>query len=380
MKKSDAVYSSYEEEIKKKITSIRWKTLHIDPLLFFLLLILLTLGLFILYSASDQSMLTVKKQLMNIGLGFCVLLLFAQIPPYQYQKWTPWVYGLGIFLLILVLLIGKSGQGAQRWLSLGGFRFQPSELIKLATPMMLAWYFHDKVLPPKIKFVAISLILIGMPALLTAKQPDLGTGIIIAVSGLLVIFLANISSKLIALAAFAFSVTTPILWHFLHTYQKQRVLTFLNPERDPLGAGYHVIQSKIAIGSGGFLGKGWLLGTQSHLEFLPAHTTDFIFSVAAEEFGYVGVLILMTVFLVILGRCLYISLQAQTTYTRLLAGSLSLTFFLSMFINIGMVVGILPVVGVPLPLVSYGGTSIVSLMGGFGILMSIATHKKLLTS
>jgi rod shape determining protein RodA len=252
--------------------------------------------------------------------------------------------------------------------------------MKLAMPMMLSWYLDDKTLPPTASVLLACSALLAIPVLLTAKQPDLGTAIIIAASGVFVILLSGISWRLIAGISTLAALSTPILWHFMHAYQKERVMTFLNPESDPLGSGYHIIQSKIAIGSGGLFGKGWLNGTQAHLKFLPEHTTDFIFAVGAEEFGFIGAVILILVFLGILSRCLYISSQAQSTFSRLLTGSLCLTFFISVFINIGMVAGILPVVGIPLPFISYGGTSLVSIMAGFGIIMSVQTHKKLLSS
>ncbi|HLD17337.1 MAG TPA: rod shape-determining protein RodA [Coxiellaceae bacterium] len=372
--------ASYEERLKKKMSSLRWENLHIDPILFLLLLSLVFVGLVILYSATDQSLGEVSKQALRFGLGFFIMLLLAQISPKTYQAITPTLFGITVFLLIMVLLIGHSGHGAQRWLNLGLFHFQPSELAKLTVPMMIAWFMHEKVLPPSFKNIAIALILLIIPVLLTAKQPDLGTAIVIMLSGVFVIILGGISWKLIISAGLSMAAAIPVLWHFLHPYQKQRILTFLNPERDPLGAGYHIIQSKIAIGSGGFAGKGYLMGTQSHLQFLPTHTTDFIFSVAAEEWGFVGSFLLIVLFTAIFARCLYICFEGQNTFARLWIGSLSLTFFVSMFINIGMVSGILPVVGIPLPMISYGGTSLVSLLASFGIIMSIHTHKRLLSS
>lgn len=372
--------NSYENRIKRKLSSLGWSKLHIDPILFLALLAVSLIGIFILYSASSKSLITIEKEAIRLALGFSILFVCAQIPLKRYQEWAPWFFEFTLLLLLLVLVIGKSDHGARRWLSLGFFRFQPSEFMKLAMPMMLAWYLDDKTLPPSKNNLLICCLILSIPLLATVKQPDLGTAIIIAFSGLFVILLAGIGGRLIASLMALAALCAPILWHFMHTYQRERVLTFLNPERDPLGSGYHIIQSKIAIGSGGLLGKGWLNGTQAHLKFLPEHTTDFIFAVSAEELGLIGSIIIILLFLGILSRCLYISSQAQNTFSRLLTGSLSLTFFISVFINMGMVVGILPVVGIPLPLISYGGTSIVSMMAGFGIMMSVHTHKKLLSS
>lgn len=305
------------------------------------------------------------------------MFILAQIPPNKYRIWAPWFFGLSVVLLAIVLVAGQVDMGARRWLNLEIFRFQPSELMKIAMPMMLAWYFADKPLPPTYRVLAIAAILMLIPVLLIAKQPDLGTAILILLSGCCVILLAGISWRMIA-GLFAMALAAmPVLWHFMHAYQKQRVLTFLNPQRDPLGAGYHIIQSKIAIGSGGIFGEGWLHGTQSHLQFLPEHATDFIFAVFSEEFGLVGTVALLGLYLFMVGRCLMIAKQAQDTFTRLLAGSLGLTFFFSIFINIGMVTGILPVVGLPLPLISYGGTAIVTVLASFGVIMSIHSHRNL---
>ncbi|OGT49971.1 MAG: rod shape-determining protein RodA [Gammaproteobacteria bacterium RIFCSPHIGHO2_12_FULL_41_15] len=374
------LYPNYEDRLKKRIQRWRWQSLHIDPVLIICLLCLSATGLFILYSASNQNNQTVLAQGLRIGLGFLVMIGLAQIPPRRYYQWAPWLFSVGVFLLIIVLLLGKMGHGAQRWLALGPIRFQPSEVMKLAMPMMLAWFLNDKPLPPSRTVLLLCTLLILIPSLLVAKQPDLGTAILIAMSGCFALFLSGLSYKIIGSVILLFTLLTPILMHFMHDYQRDRVLTFLHPERDPLGAGYHIIQSKIAIGSGGSLGKGWLQGTQSHLQFLPEHATDFIFAVSGEELGYIGSLIILGLFILILARLLYISSQAQSTFTRLLSSSLSLTFVFCALINIGMVIGILPVVGVPLPLISYGGTSIVTMMACFGIIMSIHTHKKLLSS
>ena len=355
-----------------------WTKLHCDPILFGLLLLLSMMGLIILYSAANQSFTVLQAQVTKLLIAFSIMILFAQIPPFQYRRWTPILYGAGLTLLLIVLTIGHIGKGAQRWLDLGILRFQPSELLKLGLPMMLAWYLSEQRLPPTRRTLLIAALIIIPPVILTAKQPDLGTALLIASAGFFVVLLAGVSWRVIASMGLLGSIAAPLLWYNMRTYQHERVLTFLNPERDPLGSGYHIIQSKIAIGSGGFFGKGWLNGTQAHLAFLPEHATDFIFAVCGEEFGFLGGLLLIVCYLLITSRCLIISLQAQDTFTRLLAGALSLMFFISAFINIGMVSGILPVVGLPLPLVSYGGTSIVTLFAGFGVLMSIHTHRKLI--
>jgi rod shape determining protein RodA len=307
------------------------------------------------------------------------MLVIAQIHPKFLRLWAPWLFLGGIILLVLVLVMGETGKGAQRWLDVGIVRFQPSEIMKLAVPMMAAWYLHERPLPPTLRETLTVLLLLSMmPAALIARQPDLGTALLIAASGVLVILLAGMSMRLIlAFGALALAAA-PLLWMNMHAYQRQRVLTFLNPESDPLGSGYHIIQSKIAIGSGGVFGKGWLNGTQAQLEFLPERATDFIFAVLGEEFGLLGVVTLLVLYLLIIVRGLYIASQAQDTFGRLLSGSISLTFFVYVFVNTGMVTGLLPVVGVPLPLVSYGGTSMVTLMAGFGMLMSVHTHRKLI--
>lgn len=355
--------------------------LHVDVPLLLLLLLLAAIGLVTLYSAGDQSEALVIKQLVRLGVSFGVMFAFAQVPPETWRRWTPWLYALGLALLITVLVLGVVGKGAQRWLDLGVVRFQPSELMKVAMPMMIAWYLAEASLPPTMKRTAIASVGILVPVLLIAKQPDLGTSLLIAASGVFVLLFAGISWRLVGTTIFMMIPTAVLMWFFgMHGYQRQRVLTFLNPESDPLGAGYHIIQSKIAIGSGGIYGKGWLNGTQSHLDFLPERHTDFIFAVFSEEFGFFGAVLLLTVYLLVVLRGLYIALQAQDTYGRLLGGSITMTFLVYFFINIGMVMGLLPVVGLPLPLISYGGSSMVTLMAAFGILMSIQTHRKLLKS
>lgn len=357
-----------------------WARLHLDFTLLMCLFLLCLAGLFILYSASNQDISMLVGQAIRFGLAFLLMFIIAQIPPYQYKRLAPWLYGFGVLLLFIVLAVGAISKGAQRWLSVGLFRFQPSEIMKLAVPLMLAWYLSEHALPPRRWVLATSILLIAIPAILTAKQPDLGTALLIASAGIGVILLSGIRWRTVVLFLVLIISVTPFLWHHMHDYQRQRVLTFFNPARDPLGAGYHIIQSKIAIGSGGLFGKGWLNGTQSHLQFLPEHATDFIFAVSGEELGLCGALILISLYLLIIVRGFYISLYAQDTFSRLLAGSISLTFFFSMFINMGMVTGILPVVGLPLPLISYGGTSMVTLIAGFGMLMSVHTHRRLVGS
>lgn len=351
------------------------RALHFDWPLLGLLLLLVGIGLLILYSASNENMSMLMRQSARLALAFSIMLFLSFVPPHTYKRWSPGLYITGLLLLIAVMLMGKIGKGAQRWLDLGFFRFQPSEIMKLAVPMMTAWYLDKKNCPIDIKSLAIAVGIIFVPTLLIAEQPDLGTSIMVASGGIFVIFLAGITLRTILILAGSAAAFAPILWYIMHDYQKQRVMTLLNPESDPLGSGYHIIQSKIAIGSGGALGKGWLSGSQSHLNFLPEHATDFIFSVASEEFGFIGSSLIITLLFLTALRSLYIAKSAQTNYTRLLAAGLSMSFFLSSFVNIGMVMGILPVVGVPLPLISYGGTAMVTFLAGFGILMSISSHR-----
>jgi rod shape determining protein RodA len=352
--------------------------LNLDGPLLLGLMAVAGLGMFFLYSAGGENMDLVYRQGLRVVVAATVMLMIAQIPTKFLRIWAPWMFMAGVVLLVLVLVMGEIGKGAQRWLDVGILRFQPSEIMKLAVPMMAAWYLHERPLPPTFRESVFVLLAIALlPALLIARQPDLGTALLIAASGILVILLAGMSVRLIlALGAMGLAAA-PALWYGMHDYQRQRVLTFLNPESDPLGSGYHIIQSKIAIGSGGVFGKGWLNGTQAQLEFLPERSTDFIFAVIGEEFGLLGLATLLTLYLLIVARGLYVASQAQDTFGRLLAGSISLTFFVYVFVNTGMVTGLLPVVGVPLPLVSYGGTSMVTLMAGFGMLMSIQSHRKL---
>ena len=353
------------------------RRLNIDGPLFVSLLLICILGLFVLYSAVGENNRLLLNQIIRLSVAIVAMLMVAQLPPDFLRRWTPWAYLAGLALLLRVLTKGDIGQGARRWLNLG-IRFQPSEAMKLAVPMMTAWFLHDRQLPPRASDLLIIALLIAVPTYLIARQPDLGTSLLIAASGVIVIVLAGISFRLIAgLGALAIPGAL-VLWNFMQDYQKQRVLTLFNPDSDPLGAGYNIIQSKIAIGSGGLFGKGWTNGSQSHLEFLPERDTDFIFAVLGEEFGLFGVLTLLTLYMFVIGRGLYIAAQARDTYSRLLAGSISLTFLVYVFVNTAMVTGLVPVVGVPLPLVSFGGTSMVTLMAGFGILMSIHSHRKLL--
>ncbi|KHT39831.1 peptidoglycan glycosyltransferase MrdB [Pectobacterium brasiliense] len=357
-----------------------WAKIHID--LPFLLCILALLGysLFVLWSASGQDIDMMERKVVQIVLGLTVMIVMAQIPPRVYEGWAPYLYIVCVILLLIVDIFGQISKGAQRWLDLGFIRFQPSEIAKIAVPLMVARFINRDMCPPSLKNTAIALVLIFVPTLLVAAQPDLGTSILVALSGLFVLFLAGMSWRLIGIAVLLLAAFIPILWFFLmHDYQRARVMMLLDPESDPLGAGYHIIQSKIAIGSGGLSGKGWLHGTQSQLEFLPERHTDFIFAVLSEELGLIGVLILLAMYLFMIMRGLVIAANAQTSFGRVMVGGLMLILFFYVFVNIGMVSGILPVVGVPLPLVSYGGSALVVLMAGFGIVMSIHTHRKLLS-
>ncbi|TAL84566.1 MAG: rod shape-determining protein RodA [Rhodanobacter sp.] len=340
------------------------------------LLLLLAVGLVTLYSAGDGGFSLVGGQAMRFALGGVLLLLASRIPPAVLRSWTPWLYAISTALLVLVALLGE-GRGADRWLNLGVMRFQPSELLKLTVPMMVAWYLHPRQLPPRWKDIAMVGLLIAVPAGLIAKQPDLGTALLVIAGGVFALFLSGMAWWRMGLMLAAMVGMIPVGWHFLHQYQRDRVLTLLNPESDPLGNGWHIIQSKIAVGSGGIFGKGWQHSSQSRLDFLPEHTTDFIFAVFSEEFGLLGVVALIALYAFIIGRCLWIAMEARETYSRLLAGAIGMSFFVYVFVNGGMIAGMLPVVGVPLPLISYGGTSAVSLLTGFGVLMSIHAHRKM---
>ncbi|HEB80301.1 MAG TPA: rod shape-determining protein RodA, partial [Chromatiales bacterium] len=322
--------------------------LHVDPPLLIAVVTVALIGLAILYSATDQDMQHVWKQILRLGVATVGMFMVAQVPPHWLKRITPAAFATGILLLVAVLIVGYTGKGAQRWLNLGLFRFQPAEMMKLAVPMMIAWYLDDRALPPRRSYVAVCALMIVVPVGLIAKQPDLGTALLVTGAGFFVLFFAGLRWRLILGMLLLGAALVPVLWHFMHGYQRQRVLIFLNPESDPLGSGYHIIQSMIALGSGGLYGKGWLNGTQSHLNFLPEGSTDFILAVFGEEFGLFGILVLFALYLFIVVRSLYIATQAQTTFTRLLAGGLALTFFFYVFVNAGMVTGLLPVVGLPL--------------------------------
>jgi rod shape determining protein RodA len=337
-------------------------------------------GLVVLYSASGQSIATLIRAGVHLGMGAVAMLLLAQVNPNFLRRSSPWLYVAGVALLLVVDGIGYIGKGAQRWLDLGVLRFQPSELMKLAVPMMCAWFLHERPLPPTTNTLAILATLIFVPVGLVALQPDLGTAALIAIAGSLVILLAGLRVRIIAGIAALGALAGWFGWAFMHDYQKKRVLTFFDPSTDRLGAGYHIIQSQIAIGSGGVFGKGWMHGSQAQLQFLPERSTDFIFAVIGEEFGLLGLVLLLLLYAFVVARALYLAMQTQDTFARLLGGSLALTFFVYVFINAGMVSGLLPVVGVPLPLVSYGGSSMVTLLAGFGILMSLYSHRKLIGS
>jgi rod shape determining protein RodA len=349
------------------------------PLLVGLALVALY-GLIVLYSASGQSLAMVSRAAIRLGLGAVAMLVLAQVNPNFLRRMSPWLYVLGIVLLVIVDIIGYVGKGAQRWLDLGFIRFQPSELMKLAVPMMCAWYLHERPLPPSPVSLGVLSAVILVPVALVVAQPDLGTGVLIAIAGSLVVVMAGLQVRVMVGLGVVAAAGAWVGWSFLHDYQQKRVLTFLDPQTDPLGAGYHIIQSQIAIGSGGAFGKGWMNGSQAQLEFLPERSTDFIFAVMGEEFGLLGLVILLLLYAFVVARAIYLAMQTQDTFARLLAGSLALTFFVYVFINAGMVSGLLPVVGVPLPLISYGGTSMVTLLAGFGILMSLYSHRKLIGS
>ena len=369
--------TGYIQENEVTSSSFIEKT-NIDGPLLLGLLFLCSLGLLVLYSASRENEALVIRQATFMGIGFLAIVIVAQIHPYYLRVWTPVLFALVNLLLVLVLVVGDVGKGAQRWLDLGFIRFQPSEAMKIILPMMMATFFIQRPLPPRLKELLMALMIVAIPVALILRQPDLGTAILVSLSGVFVLFLAGLRWWMIFSAIGSVLILAPIYWQFfMHNYQKTRVLTFLNPESDPMGAGWNIGQSKIAIGSGGFYGKGWLNGTQSQLEFLPEANTDFIFAVLAEEFGLVGIMILLGTYLFVILRSLYISAKAEDTFTRLTGGAIALTFFVHVFVNCGMVSGMLPVVGMPLPLISYGGTSVATLLGGFGILMSIAAHKKM---
>lgn len=350
--------------------------IHIDFPLLGGLLLALGLSLIVLYSASGQHYQMILKQIIHTALSFGIMIVIAQFNVKFFERWCPVIFLFCIIMLLGVTFFGEISKGARRWLNLGIMRIQPSEFLKIAMPITIAAVISRNGIPPKFPRIATAVMLVAIPSALIAKQPDLGTAILVATTGCIAIFLGGISWWYIISCIVIAIPILPVLWHYvLHEYQKQRVLTFLNPESDPLGSGYNIIQSKIAIGSGGVYGKGWLHGTQSQLDFLPEHHTDFIFAVFSEEFGMMGFFVLMLIYMYIIFRCLYIASRAKRVYEKILAGTLSLTFFFYIFVNIGMVSGILPVVGVRLPLISYGGTSMVTLCAGFGLIMSIHTHR-----
>ncbi|MEM7080184.1 MAG: rod shape-determining protein RodA [Pseudomonadota bacterium] len=359
----------------RRVTVSFLQRIHIDATLLILLLLLVAYGLVVLYSAVGRSEALFESQLVRMGLAFVALFVAAQLPPQMYLRWAPLVYVVGVGLLAMVLVIGVTVKGSQRWLDVGVTRFQPSELMKIAVPMAVAWYFHDKRLPPSFKDILVVLAIILVPAGLIVVQPDLGTAILVSCAGFAVLLLAGLQWRWIMIAAAGLAAAAPMLWFTLQEYQQRRILTLFDPESDPLGAGWNIIQSTTAIGSGGWFGKGLFEGTQSHLDFLPEARTDFIIAVIGEELGFVGVLILLLLYLLVLGRGLYLATMCESTFGRLFSGALIVTFFVYVFVNIAMVSGLLPVVGVPLPLISYGGTSAITLLASFGIVMAIRTHK-----
>ncbi len=350
---------------------------HIDTPLFYALLALTGISLLVVFSASAENLTVLVKHILRLILGFGVLFLVAQVRPDDLRRLAPVLFGIGVLLLIAVLGAGIVSKGARRWLGVGGLSFQPSEIMKLALPMMLAWYFARVPLPPNLRQIGLAALITLVPVALIARQPDLGTAILVFGSGFAVLFLAGMYWRILATLTALAAVAIPYVWTHLHGYQQKRILTLLDPASDPLGAGYHTLQGMIAIGSGGFFGKGWLNSSQAHLNYLPESSTDFIFAVFAEEFGLLGILVLLGLYLFIVYRGFLIAWLAQDSFTRLLAGGLTLVFFFYFFVNVGMVSGILPVVGVPLPLISYGGTALITLMAAFGMLMSIHTHRKM---
>jgi len=356
------------------------QALHLDGPLLLAVLAVCTAGLVVLFSAAGEDIGVALRQAVRVGLGLAVLVTVAQVPPRVLRAVAPWLYAVGVLLLVAVALTGDIAMGARRWLDLGFVRFQPSEIMKIAVPLACAWFLHDRPLPPGFGTLVVLAVAILVPVLLIAEQPDLGTALLVAAGGGLVVLLAGLQLRFILGLGALLGAAVPVAWHFMHDYQRQRVLTFLNPQEDPLGAGYHTIQSQIAIGSGGLFGKGYMNGSQAQLEFLPERSTDFIFAVIGEEWGLVGLAVLIFLYLLVIARGLYMAVQAQDTFSRLAAGALTLLFAVYMFVNAGMVAGLLPVVGVPLPLVSYGGTSMVTLMAGFGILMSIHSRRRLVAT
>lgn len=378
MHKTDLKFLLIPKQVSMHMSSYKHHTfvnkIHIDIPMLVGILLLFGISFLALYSAK-LDIVVLQKQALRMLLSLLLMGIVAHISPRVFKSWSVVLYLFGLLFLFLVFGIGVTSKGAKRWLDLGFFRFQPSELMKLAVPMIVAKTLHEQILPPSLKNLFISGVYIMLPTLLIALQPDLGTAILVMSSGLLVIFFSGIKLRQVIFLLSCAFITMPLFWMILKDYQKSRILTLLNPENDPLGKGYQIIQSKIAIGSGGLYGKGWLHGTQSHLEYLPERATDFIFAVFSEEFGFIGVAILLLIYSFIIVRGLYISTRAQDTFNRLLSGSIIMVFFIYVFVNIGMVSGILPVVGIPLPFISYGGTSLVIIMISFGILMSIQSHR-----
>jgi len=357
------------------------RALGLDGPLTGVLALIVAIGIMVVYSASGQNVKMVEHHLGNIAIAVTAFLVLARFSSPQYLRlFSPAAYVVGILLLAVVAVTGHIGKGAQRWLDIGFLRFQPSEIMKLAVPMMCAWYMHDRPLPLTFWDLIVMGVLIMIPTAMIVVQPDLGTALLIAASGLIVVLLAGLDFRIILVSIPLLGGAAMGAWHFIHDYQRQRILTFLDPQTDPLGAGYHIIQSQIAIGSGGVFGKGYMNGSQAQLEFLPERSTDFIFAVIGEEFGLLGQLLILSLYAVVIGRALYLAMQGQDTFARLTGGAIALSFFVYVFVNSGMVSGILPVVGVPLPLISYGGTSMVTLLAGFGILMSLHSHRKLIGS
>ncbi|MDP5210527.1 rod shape-determining protein RodA [Microbulbifer sp. 2205BS26-8] len=367
--------SDMDSSLRKPVSLAR--RLHLDVPLLVLLLLLASAGLGVLYSASGGDFKYVQRQSVFMCLAFLGMFIVAQIPLDFYRRWSIWAYLGGCTLLLGVLFFGTGAKGAQRWLEIGGFRFQPSEMMKLGVPMMVAAFLYQRAQPPAFATVCGALVIVAVPAALIVRQPDLGTAILIAAAGLFALYLAGLSWKMIGAVTAALMASTWPIWQWgLRDYQRQRILTLLNPHDDRFGAGWNIFNSKAAIGSGGVYGKGYLQGTQSQLDFLPESHTDFIIAVLAEEWGMRGVLILLLLYVLVIARGIYISFMAQYLFGRLLAGSITLTFFVYVFVNIGMVTGLLPIVGVPLPMISYGGTSLITLMAGFGILMAVGTERR----
>ena len=372
--------TSYARKSKKKLIRELWCASCLDAILIIGILALEIISLIVLHSTSNQNLALVGKQLVNFGIAGIVMLIVAKIPVHYWQNLSPWFFSIIVIVLVGVLMFGTSSKGGQRWINLGFLHFQPSEIMKITLPMMLAWYLADKRTPLGIKHLFWCLLIILLPMLLIAKQPDLGTAILVSLTGFWVILLAGVSWKVQFGGIMASLAIAPLGWKFMYSYQKMRLLIFLSPESDPLNRGYNVIQSKIALGSGGLWGKGWLHGSQAHLNFLPEATTDFAFAVCGEEFGFIGCLVIFSIFGIIISRALYIAANAQDTFSRLLSGSFSISIFCSVFVNVGMVSSILPVVGVPLPFISYGGSSVMMLLISLRIIMSINSNRRLISS